>query len=131
MGRGIVNARVHDPVDSRLSPGRGRGVEYRTTPIATGNAVDHSADMEKKRFTMGDYKRAYRTPVDLDAPAVVSQFGSLTSEGRTSPSLNLVAPSMASLESEASRATIRVPLAAYDAPGTPSLSVLPLRIASN
>ncbi len=47
-----------------------------------------------------------------------------------------VAP-MASLESEASRATFirfrltRVPLAACDAPGTPSLSVLPFRMASS
>ncbi|MEE8343397.1 MAG: hypothetical protein V3R51_06295 [Gammaproteobacteria bacterium] len=39
------------------------------------------------------------------------------------PSLNLTAPSMVTLESEASRSTIPVPLAAYDAPRIPPLSL--------
>ncbi|MEE8343262.1 MAG: hypothetical protein V3R51_05610 [Gammaproteobacteria bacterium] len=43
--------------------------------------------------------------------------------GEIYPSLNLAAPSMASLESEASRSTIPVPLAAYDATRIPPLSL--------
>ncbi len=51
--------------------------------------------------------------------------------GEEYPSLNLAVPSMASLESEASRSTIPVPLVAYDAPGIPPLSSAPCYIQSN
>ncbi len=45
--------------------------------------------------------------------------------GEEYPSFNLAAPSMVTRESKASRSTIPVPIAAYDAPGIPPLSPAP------
>ncbi len=44
-------------------------------------------------------------------------FTTVLERGEEYPSLNLAAPSMVTRESEASRSTIPVALAAYDAPG--------------
>ena len=57
---------------------------------------------------------------------VVGQFDGIyhgAGERGGYPSLNLAAPSMVTRESEASRSTIPVPLAAYDAPDIPPLSL--------
>ncbi|MEE8428993.1 MAG: hypothetical protein V3S33_05780 [Gammaproteobacteria bacterium] len=50
-------------------------------------------------------------------------FTTVLERGEEYPSLNLAAPSMVTRESEASRSTIPVALAAYDAPDIPPLSL--------